>query len=513
MNQDTNKDKSELGLLLENTISAFGLGREECKPNLDLGEVGSITSVGQGVATISGLSRARADELAIFPGNKLGIVFNVDLQEVGVILLDNDESLHAGSDANHSGRVLEVSVGNELIGRVVDAMGRPLDQQGPINTSTRFPVDSEAPNIMDRDPVVAPLQTGIKVIDALIPIGRGQRELILGDRQTGKTAIAIDTIINQKGKNVLCIYCTIGKQSASVAKIIKELCNHSAMDYTIVMATTAEDPPGLQFVAPYAATTIGEYFMAQSSDVLVVFDDLTCHARAYREISLLLRRPPGREAYPGDIFYIHSRLLERSTHLNSALGGGSLTALPIAETEAQNIAGYIPTNLISITDGQIYLCPRLFQKGVLPAVDVGKSVSRVGGRSQLSAYRSVAGDLRLSYSQFEELEAFSRFGTRLDEQTRKTLERGRRVREILKQGQFEPISVPEQLSVLLAVNAGILDELPIRSITSAEKEIRQEIRNKAPNLCDRICRDEPLSSVDREKILNIAATATQLMTT
>ena len=511
MNNDAEKDKSDLGLVLENTITALNQSLAECKPVLELCEAGTIMSVGQGVAKISGLSRARADELAIFPGDKLGVVFNVDLQEVGVILLDNDQSLHAGSETNHTGRVLEVPVGNELIGRVVDAMGRPLDQQGPIKTSTRWPVEREAPNIMDRDAVVTPLQTGIKVIDALIPIGRGQRELILGDRQTGKTAISIDTIINQKGKDVICIYCAIGKQSASVAKIVNELRSHSAMDYTIVLVTTAEEPPGLQFVAPYAATTMGEYFMEQGLDVLVVFDDLTSHARAYREISLMLRRPPGREAYPGDIFYIHSRLLERSTHLRRELGGGSLTALPIAETEAQNIAGYIPTNLISITDGQIYLCPRLFQKGVLPAVDVGKSVSRVGGKSQLNAYRSVAGDLRLYYSQFEELEAFSRFGTRLDEQTRKTLERGRRVREVLKQGQFEPISVPEQLSVLLAVNAGLLDAIPAKAVTAAEKEIRKGVREKAPNLCDRICRDEPLSPADRDSILNVAANVIQSM--
>ncbi len=511
MNNDAEKDKSDLGLVLENTITALNQSLAECKPVLELREAGAIMSVGQGVAKISGLSRARADELAIFPGDKLGVVFNVDLQEVGVILLDNDQSLHAGSETNHTGRVLEVPVGNELIGRVVDAMGRPLDQQGPIKTSTRWPVEREAPNIMDRDAVVTPLQTGIKVIDALIPIGRGQRELILGDRQTGKTAISIDTIINQKDKDVICIYCAIGKQSASVAKIVNELRSHSAMDYTIVLVTTAEEPPGLQFVAPYAATTMGEYFMEQGLDVLVVFDDLTSHARAYREISLMLRRPPGREAYPGDIFYIHSRLLERSTHLRRELGGGSLTALPIAETEAQNIAGYIPTNLISITDGQIYLCPRLFQKGVLPAVDVGKSVSRVGGKSQLNAYRSVAGDLRLYYSQFEELEAFSRFGTRLDEQTRKTLERGRRVREVLKQGQFEPISVPEQLSVLLAVNAGLLDAIPAKAVTAAEKEIRKGVREKAPNLCDRICRDEPLSPTDRDSILNVAANVIQSM--
>ncbi|MGO8879813.1 MAG: alternate F1F0 ATPase, F1 subunit alpha [Desulfomonilaceae bacterium] len=512
MNIQKEKDNSGLDSILENTIAALAAGIEKGKPALDLQEVGSIVSVGQGVAKISGLTRVKADELAMFPGDKLGVVFNADAREAGVVLLDDDQSLHAGSEVNHTGRVLEVPVGNELIGRVIDAMGRPLDQQGSINASqVRWPVERDAPSIMDRDPVVVPLQTGIKVVDALIPVGRGQRELILGDRQTGKTAIAIDTIINQKGKDVICIYCAIGKQSASVAKIVNDLRSCSAMDYTIVMVTTAEETPGLQFVAPYAATTMGEYFMEQGRDVLVVFDDLTIHARAYREISLLLRRPPGREAYPGDIFYIHSRLLERSTHLRKELGGGSLTALPIAETEAQNIAGYIPTNLISITDGQIYLSPQLFQKGVLPAIDVGKSVSRVGGKSQLTAYRSVAGDLRLSYSQFEELEAFSRFGTRLDEQTRKTLERGRRVREVLKQGQSEPISVPEQLSVLLAVNAGIFDEIPVKAVSAAERLIREKVREEAPLLCDRICQDQPLSSADRDLILELAANAIQSM--
>ena len=509
MNINKERDNSGLDLILESTIAALTASIENGKPTIDLQEVGSIVSVGQGVAKISGLTRVKADELAMFPGDKLGVVFNADAREAGVVLLDDDQSLHAGSEVNHTGRVLEVPVGDDLIGRVIDAMGRPLDQQGNINASVLWPVERDAPSIMDRDPVVAPLQTGIKVVDALIPVGRGQRELILGDRQTGKTAIAIDTIINQRGKDVICIYCAIGKQSASVAKIVNDLRNYSAMDYTIVMVTTAEETPGLQYVAPYAATTMGEYFMEQGRDVLVVFDDLTGHARAYREISLLLRRPPGREAYPGDIFYIHSRLLERSTHLRKELGGGSLTALPIAETEAQNIAGYIPTNLISITDGQIYLSPHLFQKGVLPAIDVGKSVSRVGGKSQLTAYRSVAGDLRLSYSQFEELEAFSRFGTRLDEQTRKTLERGRRVREVLKQGQSEPISVPEQLSVLLAVNAGIFDEIPVKAITAAERAIRGKVREEAPRLCDRICQDQPLSSADRDLILELAASAIQ----
>ena len=410
-------------------------------------EVGTVVSVGYGVARISGLSGVKSEELVVFSGNRLGMVFNVDPYEVGVVLLDDDENISAGSEVHRTNRVLEVPVGAALIGRVVDATGRPLDDLGQIRPSLRKPVEREAPGIMERSPVEAPLQTGIKVVDALIPVGRGQRELILGDRQTGKTAIAVDTIINQKGKGVICIYCAIGKQAASVARIVDDLRHHDALDFSIVVVTTAEEPPGLQFVAPYAATTIGEYFMEQGSDVLIVYDDLTCHARAYRELSLLLRRPPGREAYPGDIFYIHSRLLERSTHLRKDLGGGSLTALPIAETEAQNIAGYIPTNLISITDGQIYLCPHLFQKGILPAVDVGKSVSRVGGKSQLNAYRSVAGDLRLSYSQFGELEGFARFGTRLDEETRKTLDRGRRVREALKQSQFELLSVPEQIAV------------------------------------------------------------------
>ncbi|MCL5123372.1 MAG: alternate F1F0 ATPase, F1 subunit alpha [Deltaproteobacteria bacterium] len=511
MNVNKERDNSGLDLILESTIAALTASIENGKPTIDLQEVGSIVSVGQGVARISGLTRVKADELAMFPGDKLGVVFNADAREAGVVLLDDDQSLHAGCEVNHTGRVLEVPVGNELIGRVIDAMGRPLDQQGNVNASVLWPVERDAPSIMDRDPVVVPLQTGIKVVDALIPVGRGQRELILGDRQTGKTAIAIDTIINQRGKDVICIYCAIGKQSASVAKIVNDLRNYSAMDYTIVMVTTAEEAPGLQFVAPYAATTMGEYFMEQGRDVLVVFDDLTGHARAYREISLLLRRPPGREAYPGDIFYIHSRLLERSTHLRKELGGGSLTAFPIAETEAQNIAGYIPTNLISITDGQIYLSPHLFQKGVLPAIDVGKSVSRVGGKSQLTAYRSVAGDLRLSYSQFEELEAFSRFGTRLDEQTRKTLERGRRVREVLKQGQSEPISVPEQLSVLLAVNAGIFDEIPVKAVTAAEKAIREKVGEEAPRLCNRICQDQPLTSADRDLILELAASAIQSM--
>jgi len=359
---------------------------------------------------------------------------------------------------------------------------------------------------MDRAPVTTPLHTGIKAIDALIPIGRGQRELILGDRQTGKTAIALDTIINQRDTGVVCVYCAIGQRNAAVAGVIRDLRDNDAMEHTIVVAASCEDAPGLQYIAPYAATTIGESFMRQGADVLVVYDDLTKHARAYRELSLLLRRPPGREAYPGDIFYVHSRLLERSTHLRDELGGGSLTALPIIETEAQNISAYIPTNLISITDGQIYLSPELFRKGQLPAVNVGKSVSRVGGKAQLRAYREVAGDLRLSYSQFEELERFSRFGTRLDEDTRKTLEHGHRVREILKQGQYRPIPVPEQIAALLAVSEGLMDDVPVDRIRDVEECIARAIRERHGELGDRILSGDRLNDQDRGALRDAART-------
>ncbi|GAX61517.1 F0F1-type ATP synthase, alpha subunit [Candidatus Scalindua japonica] len=380
------------------------------------------------------------------------MVFNLNPKEVGVVMLSRSDAF----TVTRIDRVMDVPVGEALLGRVVDPTAIPLDNSGQINTFERKPIEREAPEIMEREPVTVPLQTGLKVVDALIPIGRGQRELILGDRQTGKTAIALDTIINQKDKNVLCVYCAIGQRSSSVAKLIEDLHKHDAMKYTIVVSTSGEDPPGMKYIAPYSATTMAEYFMEKGRDVLIVYDDLINHAIAYREPSLLLRRPPGREAFPGDIFYIHSRLLERSTHLRKELGGGSLTALPIVATKAQNVAAYIPTNIISITDGQIYLSPDRFQKGILPAVDVGKSVSRVGGKTQLPVYRSIAGNLRLSYSQFEELEKFARFRTRLDEKTRKILvERGRRVREVLKQDQYKPLTVTDQIAVLLSVTEGI----------------------------------------------------------
>jgi len=360
-------------------------------PKLTLQEVGTITTVSTGIVNVSGLHSVGFEEVVKFPNDVLGIAFNVDEEEIGVVLLDEYSLLHAGDKVERTGRVMDLPVDEKLLGRVIDPLGRPLDDKEPVISTKRLPIERPSTPIMDRSSVNMPLQTGIKVIDTLIPIGRGQRELIMGDRQTGKTTIAIDTILNQRDYNVLCIYCAIGQRASAVAKVVATLQEKGAMNYTVVVVTEGNSPPGLTYIAPYAATSIAEYFMEAGRDVLIVYDDLTNHARAYRELSLLLRRPPGREAYPGDIFYIHSRLLERATHLLKELGGGSLTALPIIETEAQNISAYIPTNLISITDGQIYLSPSLFELGILPAVDVGKSVSRVGGKAQHAAYRGVAG--------------------------------------------------------------------------------------------------------------------------
>ncbi|WP_281409290.1 F0F1 ATP synthase subunit alpha [Chelativorans sp. Marseille-P2723] len=364
-------------------------------------------------------------------------------------------------------------------------------------------MERPAPPILRRAPVARPLQTGLKVIDSLLPIGRGQRELILGDRQTGKTAIAIDTILNQRGKDVICVYCAIGQRSSAVAKFLEYLRRYDALSYCVVVVASGDEPPGVQFIAPYAATTMAEFFMERGQDVLIVYDDLTRHARAYRELSLLLRRPPGREAYPGDIFYVHSRLLERSTQLREEYGGGSLTALPIAETQAQNISAYIPTNLISITDGQIVLSPQLFRKGILPAVEVGRSVSRVGGKAQLPCYRAVAGELRLSYSQFEELEVFSRFGTRLDEDTAAMLDRGRRVREILKQPQYKPLPAPEQVAVLLAASEGLLNAIPLERIAEAEQAIRKAVVAELPDLTGRMASGAKLTTEDRDDLRRV----------
>lgn len=498
-----NHKVQSLTTILDETFSLLDQVLEGYQAEPKLQEIGSLAYVGQSIARIKGLPGIQADELVRFEGDQLGMAFNLDPEEIGVILLGKSQGLRSGSEVYRTGRVFDVPVGEALLGRIVDAVGRPIDGQGPLRTSERRPIEQRAPGVMDRAPVTVPLQTGLKVVDALIPIGRGQRELILGDRQTGKTAIALDTIINQRDKNVRCVYCAVGQRDSAVAKVITDLRKRHALDYCLVVVATGRAPSGLQFVAPYAATTMAEYFMEQGQDVLIIYDDLTRHARAYRELSLLLRRPPGREAYPGDIFYIHSRLLERSTHLHPELGGGSLTALPIIETQAQNISAYIPTNLISITDGQIYLSPNLFQKGVLPAVDVGKSVSRVGGKAQLSAYRAVASDLRLTYSQFEELETFARFGTQLDEETRQTLERGRRVREVLKQDQYDPRSVAEQITILLAVIEGVFDHLPLDKISQVEQRVRQVLPEEASELYEQIQSGQALNDEDREELLKL----------
>lgn len=496
-----------LQAVLDHAFSVFSDRLRAYRHEPSLCEIGTVASVGQGIARIRGLPGVQADELVRFAGDRLGLAFNLDLSEIGVVLLDESTTVEAGAEVRRTGRVLDTPVGESLLGRVVDALGRPLDARGPVSSSHRSPVERDAPGILERAAVTAPLQTGLKVVDALIPIGRGQRELILGDRQIGKTALAVDTIINQKDQGVMCIYCAIGQRSSAVAHVIADLRQHDAMDYCTVVVATGEDPPGLQFVAPFAAMTMAEYFMEQGRDALVVFDDLTKHARAYRELSLLLRRPPGREAFPGDIFYLHSRLLERATHLNQARGGGSVTALPIIETEAQNIAAYIPTNLISITDGQVYLSPQLFQKGILPAVDVGKSVSRVGGKAQLAAYRAVSGTLRLSYSQFEELEAFSRFGARLDEDTRQTLEHGRRVRAVLQQPQYARLTAPEQIAILVAVTHHLLDAVPPHEMGHAETAIRRAVLEELPDLCDRIAQGQALGDTELNDLRRVARRA------
>ncbi len=466
-------------------------------------EIGVVTSVSTGIVTVSGLPGAGFEELLLFPGGVFGIAYNIDEHEIGVILLGKDALLQVGDEVQRTGRVMDIPVGNSLIGRVVDPLGNAIDNKGLITSNRRLPIERPAPAIMDRGEVNVPLQTGIKVIDALIPIGRGQRELILGDRQTGKTSIAIDAILNQKDKNVLCVYCAISQRASAVAKVIANLTEKGAMKYTTIVVAEGNNSPGLEYIAPYSATSIAEYFMEGGRDVLIVYDDLTHHARAYREISLLLRRPPGREAFPGDIFYIHSRLLERSTHLSKELKGGSLTALPIIETEAQNISAYIPTNLISITDGQIYLSPKLFELGILPAVDVAKSVSRVGDKAQLPAYRSIA-DLKLSYAQFEELETFARFGTRLDENTRKTIEHGKRIRECLKQPELLQMSVAEQIIVLLALAKGLLDNIPIEQIQDAETALLANKTAFPDEILKKIFSDKRLSDDDRKTILKIA---------
>lgn len=493
--------------VLDRSFADIRRVRENFEPRLTAREIGVVTGVSTGIATVSGLPSVGYEELVKFSGGGSGIAFNLDEDEVGVVLLGDFANLQAGTEVERTGRVMDVAVGDGLLGRVIDPLGRPLDGLGPLAADARLPIERPATPIMDRAPVAVPLQTGIKVIDALVPVGRGQRELILGDRQTGKTAIALDTILNQRGRDVLCIYCAIGQRAAAVAKAVAVLREKGAMEYTVVVVTEGNDAPGLAYIAPYAATSIAEHFMESGRDALIIYDDLTQHARAYRELSLLLRRPPGREAFPGDIFYIHSRLLERATQLNPERGGGSLTALPIVESEAQNISAYVPTNLISITDGQIYLSPDLFSLGVLPAVDVGKSVSRVGGKAQRAAYRAVAGDLKLAYAQFEELETFARFGARLDDDTRLTIEHGQRIRECLKQPEFSPVSVPAQIGVLLALSAKLFDGIHLDRMPAAEVAVRNAMTELPADLCERLETAPKLADDDRETLIETARRA------
>ncbi len=493
-----------LNTILNNTFETISRARQGYDFSIAPREVGYVKSVSSGVVRISGLPGAGYKELLKFPSGLSGIAYNIDPNEIGVIVLGDYSKLAAGDEVERTGRVMDIPVGNGLLGRVVNPLGEPLDDKGAIKFENRFPIERPAPAIMDRLPVNVPLQTGLKAIDALIPIGRGQRELILGDRQTGKTAIALDTIINQRGKNVICIYCAIGQRTSAVAKVISNLKEKGAMEYTVVVVTEGDSSPGLKYIAPYAATSVAEYFMEKGKDVLIVYDDLTHHATAYRELSLLLRRPPGREAFPGDIFYIHSRLLERATHLKEDLGGGSLTALPVIETEAQNISDYIPTNLISITDGQIYLSPQLFELGILPAVDVGKSVSRVGGKAQLKPYRKIAGNLKLAYSQFEELENYARFGTRLDEHTQKIIAHGKRIRAWLQQPELQPLTVAEQMILLTALTNDVFDTVELDKMQEAEGALLENSKKLAEQIDKELPEDKELSEQTVSSIIAVA---------
>ena len=437
-------------------------------------EVGAIISVGDGIARIHGLEKVMAGEMLAFPHNVFGLALNLEEEEVGAVLLGESSELKEGDVVKRTNTIMSVPVGPELIGRVVNPLGLPLDDKGPITSKIRNPLEKLAPGVLDRQPVREPLQTGIKAIDSMIPIGRGQRELIIGDRQTGKTAVILDTIINQKGSDMICIYCAIGQKRSTIAQVIKALTDAGAMEYTIIVASSAAEPASLQYIAPYAACAMGEYFRDNKRHAVTFYDDLSKHAQAYREISLLLRRPPGREAFPGDVFYLHSRLLERAAKLNDKLGKGSLTSLPVIETQAGDVSAYIPTNVISITDGQIYLESDLFNAGIRPAINVGISVSRVGGNAQIKAMRQVAGSLRLDMAQFRELAAFAQFGAdQLDKVTQAQLQRGQRLTEVLKQDQFAPLSVEKQVLVLYVATSGGLDNIPVGEVRRFEKEFVQ----------------------------------------
>ena len=471
--------KNELINALKTQLAAFQSGVKE-------EQVGTVISVGDGIARMSGLANVQASEMLLFPGDVYGLALNLEEETVGAVILGDSSKIKEGDTVKTTGRILSIPVSENIVGRVVDPLGNPIDGKGKIAAKTFFPIEKIAPGVMARKSVGVPLQTGVKAIDALIPIGRGQRELIIGDRQTGKTAIAIDTIINQKGQGVKCIYVAIGQKESKIAKIVAKLEEHGAMEYTTIVLAGASDPASLQYIAPYAGCTIGEFFMAKGEDALVIYDDLSKHAWAYREISLLLRRPPGREAYPGDVFYLHSRLLERAARLSEAEGGGSLTALPIIETQAGDVSAYIPTNVISITDGQIFLETDLFYRGIRPALNVGISVSRVGSAAQTKAMKKVAGKLRLDLAQFRELEAFAQFATDLDERTRSQIERGRRTVELLKQPQYAPMPFEEQTVGIYAVTNGLTDVIAVADIRRWEEGFLEYMRSAGAKTLDAI---------------------------
>ncbi|MDP8980972.1 MAG: F0F1 ATP synthase subunit alpha [Acidobacteriota bacterium] len=453
---------------------------------VNVAETGSVISVGDGIARIYGLEKVMAGELIEFPHNVSGIALNLEEEQVGAVLLGEYQEIKEGDEVRRTGKIMSVPVGEGMVGRVVDALGKPIDGKGPVASSESLAVERIAPGVVDRRPVKEPLQTGIKAIDAMIPIGRGQRELIIGDRQTGKTAVALDAIINQKGGDVICIYVAIGQKRSTVAQVVKVLQDHGAMEYTIVVAATASDPAPMQYITPYSGCAMGEYFRDSGRHALVIYDDLSKHAAAYREISLLLRRPPGREAFPGDVFYLHSRLLERAAKLSEAKGNGSLTALPIIETQAGDISAYIPTNVISITDGQIFLIADLFNSNVRPAIDVGLSVSRVGGSAQIKAMRQVAGSLRLDLAQYRELAAFAQFGSELDKSSQNQLNRGKRLVEILKQGQYKPLPVEKQVLIIYAGTNAWLDDLPVEQIRDFEQGLYRFVESAHPAILNDI---------------------------
>ena len=457
---------------------------EDWKPSVEAETVGYVTSIADGVAIVKGLPNAMSSELLEFPGGLLGVALNLEEESIGVVLMGEFSHVEEGSPVRSTGRVLSIGVGDGLLGRVIDSLGNPIDGKGPINTTERRLLEVQAPSVVQRQPVKEPLQTGIKAIDTMIPIGRGQRELIIGDRQTGKTAVAVDTIINQKGKGVKCVYVAICQKASTVAEVVDALHKHGAMEYTVVISAPASAPAALQMYAPYSGSAIGQYWMYKGEHALIVFDDLSKQAVAYREISLLLRRPPGREAYPGDVFYLHSRLLERCAKLSDELGGGSLTGLPIVETKAGDISAYIPTNVISITDGQIFLETDLFYSGVRPAINAGTSVSRVGGNAQVKAMRKVSGPLRINLAQFRELEAFAEFGAELDSASAAQLERGKRVVEVLKQRQFSPVPIEDQVVAIHAVTNGFMDDVPVEAIRRFEEELHAFLRSRHGALLD-----------------------------